>query len=169
MIRRSKLERLYYKYRDIMFAEAYKVLKEKNLAEDAVSEAFIRIMKNLQKIDDENSTKTRNFLAVICRNVAVDIYRKRVRDEHFFNSIDEEYISYNTPENLVLSQESMNQLVDIITHMDSIYKDTLIMSRIYKLERNDIAQIFGISPEAVTKRIQRAKAEIINQLKKEEE
>ncbi len=39
----KKIEKLYYKYRKLMFAEAYRILDDEALAEDAVSEAFFQV------------------------------------------------------------------------------------------------------------------------------
>ena len=41
---RLKVERLYYKYRNLMYKEAYEILEDTYLAEDAVAESFIRII-----------------------------------------------------------------------------------------------------------------------------
>ena len=45
----SKFEKVYLQYGKLMYSKAYEILKEYSLAEDAVSEAFIRIFKNLHK------------------------------------------------------------------------------------------------------------------------
>ena len=50
---KSKFEQLYHLYRYTMLHVAVSILKETQLAEDAVHEAFIRIAKNLHKIVEE--------------------------------------------------------------------------------------------------------------------
>ena len=40
---RLKAERLYEQYRYLMFSEAYEILQDKSLAEDAVQQAIIKI------------------------------------------------------------------------------------------------------------------------------
>lgn len=161
-----KVEKLYYTYRNTMYEEAYNVLNDSSLAEDAVSEAFVRIIKNLDRISLEESSRTRNFLAIVCRNVAIDIYNKRKRE--IITAAESDYVYPCTPEDLVIDSESVSKIMDIVNAMNPIYKDTLILSRIYNMSRADIASIFEISPETVTKRLQRAKAEIRKQLAKEE-
>ena len=51
--KQTKVEKLYYTYRNFMYDEAYAILNDQSLAEDAVSEAFVRIIKNLDKIKIE--------------------------------------------------------------------------------------------------------------------
>ncbi len=71
-----KVERLYKKYSNIMFSEANKILQDKQLAEDAVQQSFIKIISNLHKIDENNCPQTKNFLVIICINVAKSICKK---------------------------------------------------------------------------------------------
>ncbi len=168
MNKKTKLENLYYTYRQSMFQEAFSILEDKSLAEDAVSESFVRIINNLNKIECDNSPRTCNFLLTICRNVALDIYRKRKLNNSYFREPEKDFFFCNTPENIVIDNESVNRIMDIILNMDAIYRDTLILSKVYHVSRGDIAEMFGISAEAVTKRLQRAKAEIKRQLAKED-
>ena len=43
-------ERLYYKYRNLMYTVAFDILHNTSDAEDAVSEAFLRIAKNFSLV-----------------------------------------------------------------------------------------------------------------------
>ena len=61
-----------------MYLEAYKVLGDKNLAEDTVSESFVRILNKLDRIDEVNKNATKSFLSIISRNVAIDLYKKKL-------------------------------------------------------------------------------------------
>lgn len=166
MKKQTKVEKLYYTYRNFMYDEAYAILNDQSLAEDAVSEAFVRIIKNLDKIKIENSSHIRNFLVIVCRNIAIDIYNKRKREVLTMSEV--EFVADSTPEDLIINSESVRRIMDIVNNMNPIYRDTLILSRVYDMSRADIASFFGISAEAVTKRLQRAKIEIKKQLAKED-
>lgn len=168
MNKREKVEKLYDTYRDVMFREANKILDDEMCAEDAVSESFVRIIKNLDKIEADGSIRTLNFLVLVCRNVAKDIYNRRKRESKVFCSKDEALVLSETPEDIVINRESVNKIVDIISSMDPIYKDVLILRKIYGVSRCDIAKLFGITDEAVTKRLQRAKKQIKKQLREED-
>ena len=56
---RVKFEKVYKNYRNILLNRAYEILKERQLSEDAVHNAFLKIINNLPKIyePDSNSTK----------------------------------------------------------------------------------------------------------------
>lgn len=163
---RTKVEKLYYQYRKLMYKEAYAILEDKTLAEDAVSESFIRIINNLHKIDENICPRTRNFLVIICRNVAKDIYNSRknkISYEHTEDITNPIYI-----EDIVINRETVNRIAEIISGMDSKYKDVLILRRAYEMSREDIAKIFGISVETVKKRLLRANNMIKAKLEKED-
>lgn len=162
---RTKAEALYYEYRRLMYKEAYEILKDKMLAEDAVSESFIRIMSNLHKIDEKVCPRTRNFLVIICRNVAKSMYNARKSE------LTAEYVenigNIPTPEDIVITKETKKAIVKIVSSLSPKYKDVLILRRAYNMSREDIANIFQISVETVKKRLQRAKAMILKELEKE--
>ena len=65
----TKLERLYMKYKNVMFYVANNILHDKFLAEDAVHQTFIKIYDLLYKINENDCRKTRNFLVIVCRNI----------------------------------------------------------------------------------------------------
>lgn len=67
---RLKIERLYMCYRSLMYKEALEIVQNSHSAEDAVSESFVRIIKNLHKIDEQNRPKAQSFLVIICRKFA---------------------------------------------------------------------------------------------------
>lgn len=49
---KSKFEKIYFKYRQLMFKVANDILSDEYLAEDTVHKSFIKIMKHLDKIND---------------------------------------------------------------------------------------------------------------------
>lgn len=163
---RTKVEQLYFEYRKLMYKEAYEVLRDKNLSEDAVSESFIRIINNLHKIDENICPRTRNFLVIICRNVAKDIYNSRKNTVPY--EYPEDTADITDIEDIVINKETVKRITDIISTMDSKYKDVLILRRAYDMRREDIAKIFGISVETVKKRLLRANNMIKAKLEKED-
>ena len=48
----QKVERLYQKYKNLMYHEAFQILKDHAQAEDAIHQSFVKIMANLDKVDE---------------------------------------------------------------------------------------------------------------------
>ena len=61
----SKFERVYHKYRYLMLHIAKQILHNHHDAEDAVHQAFVAIIENIEKISDVDSPKTRSFVVII--------------------------------------------------------------------------------------------------------
>ncbi len=161
----TKLERLYYKYRYIMYTEAYNILQDSHLAEDALSESFLRIEKNQHKIDENNIEKTKSFLVTICRNVAKDIYNKRNNASTIPH--DEAYIELQNPLDVVITNESLAQIAQEIERLSPETRDTFILNIVHNMSIEEISKILNINKETVKKRLYRAKQQIKNALKKE--
>ena len=76
---RWKFEQLYTKYKDLMHYTAYKILRNDRDAEDAVHDAFLAIVRNIEKISAVERPKTRAYVVTIVENKAIDLYRKKQR------------------------------------------------------------------------------------------
>ena len=74
---RSKFEKLYLRYRDTMYAVAYRILQNPQEAEDAVHHAFLKIIENISKIQEIDCPKTKGYVVTIVENRAIDIYRRK--------------------------------------------------------------------------------------------
>ena len=48
----AKLEKLYLSYNKVMYKVAYGILNDHQLAQDAVQMAFVKIIDNVEKIDE---------------------------------------------------------------------------------------------------------------------
>ena len=72
----SKFEVLYKEYRSTMYNHAYGILKDKYLAEDAVHNAFLKLTKNLEKVNEIKCKETRNYLVILVRGAAIDFYNQ---------------------------------------------------------------------------------------------
>lgn len=144
---RSKLEQVYIKYKDLMFYVANQVLHNTQDAEDAVHQAFVSILKNLDKISDVESQKTRGFVVVIVERKAVDILRARHRaDETVLN---EEITQSAAPEPIGLEQA--------IALLPDHYRNVLTLKYVNGFSTGEIAKMLGITPSGVSKLLFRAK------------
>lgn len=73
----SRFEQIYYENRNLLYYCAYSILGDVQLSEDAVSEAFLALIKNMDKIAGNDAERTRSYLVIIVRNAARKICRSR--------------------------------------------------------------------------------------------
>lgn len=170
----NKIENLYNQYSKLMKLEAYKVLNDHALAEDAVHQAFIKIMNNMEKINHNNEAKTRNFLVIVCRNTAIDILNNRTylnqksESIDFENTDDDTIVDSSEPCGVLIDRENVKRLAKLIEKLPPIYRDVLLLEKLYHHTKEEIAQILNINYETVRKRSLRARNMLINELRKEE-
>ncbi len=165
-----KIEKLYCQYRYLMYSEANKTLHDHHLSEDAVQQSFIRIINNLHKIDEIICPRTRNFVVIICRNVALNMLNKRTylnKNITDFNELEISDDSLNEPLNILISKESVFRIGAVIEDMPPIYRDTLLLKESYGYTNQEIADLMGISYETAKKRLFRARKLLIQSLEEE--
>ncbi len=150
---KDKFTQIYNEYKDLMLNLAYSILKEKSEAEDAVHEAFLRILKNLHKIDEISCPKTKGFVVVIVKNVSKTMLQKRKK--HKTLEIIEDIVGIN--QNVVADEIDAKYVAECIEKMPEIYKEVLYVKYRFDCSLNETAKILGISKSAVEKRFQRAK------------
>lgn len=171
----EKIAFLYDKYSKLMKAEAYKILNDHALAEDAVHQAFIKVIKNIHKINVENEAKTRNYLVIICRNTAIDIYKSRSYLNNNSESLDFEtdeddnIVDFREPVKVLIDREKVERLSYIIENLPPIYRDVLLLEKLHNNSKEEIAELLSIKYETVKKRSLRARKMLIEALEKEED
>jgi RNA polymerase sigma-70 factor (ECF subfamily) len=153
---KTKFERIYYKYRNLMFYIAINILKNRQDAEDAVQKAFIKIARNIKQIDEIECHKTKAFVVIVVERVAINDYHKKKKEPHI--SYDE--IPYSIPidmnlEEIVLSNAVFTDILKGISELPVKYCDALTLKYVYGLSGKEISDIVGVSHAAVRKRIER--------------
>ena len=63
--REAEFERIFNEYREMAFRVAYGVLRDRQRAEDAVQEAFVRVYRNLAAFEGRSSPKTWVYRIVV--------------------------------------------------------------------------------------------------------
>ena len=85
----SKFEHIYTKYRGLMFYTAKGVLQDSYLAEDAVHETFLDIIRIIDSIRANNEKELSQFLRVLTHHKAVDMVRKCTRQKKSDTEIED--------------------------------------------------------------------------------
>lgn len=152
---KDKFERVYHKYKGIMLSCAYSILKDESLSEDAVHEAFLKILNNLSKIDEVDSPRTRGFVIVVTENTAKNIYNKENRAK--IVELDES-IPYNkTTEQAVEQNLTAELIAEKIAELPENYRRALMLRYLNGLSDREIASALGISDSLARKRLERGR------------
>ena len=139
-----------------MVAVAYSVLRDHQLAEDAVQEAFARRLVNLRRLKEAG--KFAPWLARICRNAAVDMVRNRpsqVRAEDVSQPGDGP------------ADESIAQIVrEAITKLPASLREVTVLRYYHDCSYEQISAVLGLSKMTVNGRLTRAKRRLAKDLRR---
>lgn len=161
---KSKFTELYLEYKNLMYHIAYNILRDEQDAEDMVHKAFLSILKNFNQVEDIKTKKTKNWVALIVRNHALNFYTKRqnrCKKTVYLDEI-EEIPNLDCVETVTDEYD----LKELIALMPIKYRDILQLVIVYEHDYKHIAQELSITPENARKRFQRAKS-ILKQLLRE--
>ena len=156
-----KFERVYNKYRYLMLHVANKILQNHHDAEDAVHQAFIAVIENLEKIIEVDSPKTRSYLVIITERKAIDLMRQNNRRQTL--ELNEEILGIEIPFDLD------NPVAAAIAKLPAHYREVLLLRFDNGFTTREIASILNISDSGVRKMIVRAKKALQELLEKEGE
>ena len=162
---KNKFEYIYEKYKKLMLYKAHEILHDYSLAEDATSEAFIRVYKNLEKIEDPDSNMSVGFIVTIVRNVALTMVKK---EQHWHNEeLSEEITGDIQIETKVLSDISASRIIEITDQLSEDLKSVFLLKYAHEMSHKEIAEMLNITENTVTVRIHRAKKKMCELLTKE--
>lgn len=166
----DKAAELYQCHGRLMLATARRMLNDPYLAEDAVSEAFIRILNNLDKINRMNGDQIRGFVVIIVRNICIDMLRKQGRSRA--EPLEEEYEGASEWEEPVFEEVSVREacarLSDAVGRLRKEYSDVLYLKMEFGFSAREIADVLKIRPETVKMRLIRGRKALREQMGREE-
>jgi RNA polymerase sigma-70 factor (ECF subfamily) len=165
----SKFEYLYRRYKNLLYYKAWEILRDPMAAEDAVSEAFIRVYRNLDKVDDPDSPRCAAFLGTIVRNVALTMAKKRTvtplpvstnAEEDWNDGGNNEPADPFDLEAAVIDRISEEQIYLIVNRLDEESRTIFVLKYAYDLSHREIASQLGMTENNVTVRLHRARKKL---------
>lgn len=154
MYTKSKFEQLYEKYIKLMLYIAMQMLRKPADAEDAVQQAFVSVLENLDKLGDVDSPSTKCYISTIVKHKCIDIIREQKKYELVGeNNIGRGYIH---PER--------RGVVEAISQLTPHYRDVLLLRYEYGYTTEEIAQFYGMRRDSLQKRLWRAKEQLKEKL-----
>ena len=158
---REEFEIFYNDNKNLGYSKAYSLLHDEQAAEDALSEAFLRLAKCFQKVHNLSSHKLRAYFVIIVKNVAIDMLRHSgsVNEIRFDDEID-----YSDSE---IEDVNIERLEECIKRLSEADRELLYLRYELELSHIDIAKSFGITEAASRQRLRHAKAKLKAELLKE--
>lgn len=155
MKKKNKAELMFELYEQKMYHVAFSILNNEWQAEDAVMDAFEKILKHDKSISDPYSEDTKRYVIRVVRNAAIDIYRRNVRDRDNITLINDDSGRVFHQE-IEFDSDFSNEVAEIIIGLPKEYREVLYERYAKEKTVKETAQTLQISESAVRKRQERA-------------
>ena len=146
---KMRFEQIYLKYRGLMYHVADSILHDHQEAEDAVHNAFMKIIKNFSKFQNTPAKDLAPQITVIARNEAISLLRKKPDAAQL-----EDWTGLAETSETVSDYHS---LVDSFTRLPQTYRAVMEMKLLLGYSDGEIAAKLGLSKTAVSTRVSRGR------------
>ena len=155
---RDTFEYLYNHYKRLCLHKATEILRDPMLAEDAVSEAYLRLYKNIHKVGDPTDNRSVSFLMTILRNTALTLLAREKKQPLEFP--EEERADDFDLEGHILSELSSEGILALVYGLGDELRSVFLLRFGQDLSHREIAGILGITENNVTVRLHRARKKL---------
>jgi RNA polymerase sigma-70 factor, ECF subfamily len=161
---RGAFARLVAAYQGPVYNLCYRMLGNAPEAEDAVQETFVRVYSKLHTYQPDK--KLSSWVLSIASHYCIDRLRRRHGDPI---SLDDEAVAtvlparQAGPEENVLRNEVRDEVQAAVNRLDPMYRVPLILRYWHDLSYSEIAEVMGLTVQAVKSRLHRARLQMIEE------
>jgi RNA polymerase sigma-70 factor (ECF subfamily) len=149
-------DKLYDRYSGKIYAKSISLLRDEDLAEDAVQEIFMKILLNLSKFSGKSKVST--WIYSITYNFCIDIIRRKKKDPSMLmDNFSGDNDMIDDVEDAFLLETNIRRLKTILGKIPSSDKAILLMKYQDDMSIRDIGSILDKSESAIKMKIKRAK------------
>ena len=158
----TAFSRLVEAYQRPVYNLCYRMLSNAPEAEDAAQETFVRMYTKLHTYQPDR--KLSSWVLSIASHYCIDRLRRR-RGQWL--SLDEEPMATTLPsqnrgpEELALRAESRDEVQRLVDMLPAAYRVPLILRYWHDLSYAEIAEVMGLTVQAVKSRLHRARLQVI--------
>lgn len=147
---KEKFEQLYQNYLKLALYRAREFLPNEQLAEDAVSIAFLKIAQNIHKIDEVISPQTKALIMRVVERSAINLYKTENRHQSRKTILEE-------AEEIEAEPVQDHYLADLILELPEQYRSVLLLKYAENYKSKEIAELLGYTVSKVDQLASRGK------------
>lgn len=147
---RRAIDRLYRHYHQRLLRYAYKLCGTRELAQEAVQEAWIRAMKTLNRLEDPRAF--RSWMYNLVRWRSIDLLRSASRYGE-----DTEVSLRETSTMPEIAMDDANELRQAINRLPLVERQIIHLFYLDELQVKEIARVLDIAAGTVKSRLNRAR------------
>ena len=150
---------LYLMYGKLLWYVSVKILKDRDLAEDAMQQTFEKIIKKVSLLQGfRDLEKAKQYMYVVARNTALAVLRVQQKVLLFDELFPESGTSPDPVAETMINRIEAEELKERVQNMSPTYGEAFFLRYFLELEYGEIADTLSISVSVVQHRVSRAKA-----------
>lgn len=156
----QSFQKLVETYSHKLYAAAYRILGDKEHAEDCIQEVFIKIYNKIDTFDEKSKFST--WLYSVTVNTAIDHHRKQVKHSRNDSEDFETFVADNSdnPEKSVWLDSISETTQHALMQLSEEVRLAFILRHHEERSIKEISQILEVNPNTVKNRIFRAVARL---------
>lgn len=163
------IEGLYLEYRQLMYGMALRVTRNGEMAQDAVSESLLALIKKIDVLRSLECNKLRSYVVITVRHTAITLLKRGRRelpqeDDAFVNLSD----SFGA-DDAALDNAGVEEIKRAVRALPEREREIMLMRFFREMTDDEIASALGIRPVTVRVQISRARKHLALLLGKEGE
>lgn len=155
-------QQLYHRYFQRVYAYVGSRVGQQHDAEDLVSEIFLRVIKHLDQLRNEQRISFAAWLFVIVRHAIADHYRRnRLSNQQVDLDVEETLSAAGPkPDEVLIGIEEAAQLRQMVTALSERKREIITLRYYGGLHNHEIAIVLGIGEKTVSAYLSRALQEL---------
>ncbi len=152
------LQILYHRYLGRVYGYAAARIADQHDAEDVVSEIFLRVVKHLPQLRNQQHLSFAAWLFTIARSVVSDHYRRNGNEQALLDldTAAPLVAAEPTPDRLVSQQEDAAHLLALVGGLTDRKREVIMLRYYGGLHNHEIASVLGIGEKTVSAYLSRA-------------
>ena len=151
---------LYEQYRPRVYRFAFKLLRDRDQAEDIVQDTFLKARKSIQTLNQNHSLVS--WLFAITRN---EVYSHIRRTRGNGRADVDDVWDSETPLDEVVGAETVVVVQNMIAQLKPDYKEVILLREYERMSYAEIARVTGDTEGAVKARLFKARKALVKKLK----
>lgn len=167
---RATFAAFYEKHKGRCLRVALAITKNQDWAEDAVQDAFLKMIKQKDEYFSDPRKRTGTQIVIIVRSRAIEILRREKRLDHSLL----ENVEHLTPDHapnafrVAAGKDALERIKRHVSQLDEVNQAIYEMKFIRQMTDGEIAEEIGISKNAVALRAHKLRKSIIEKMEAED-
>lgn len=159
---------LYRRYRDRVYAFAYRMVGSQTVAEDVIQETFLVLIEHPERYQPERASML-TFLCAIARNHVMYYLRQHRRDvevdfENGRSDAEAPRELRRDPLQELLEEELVAEVNLAIADLPPLQREVIVLREFQELSYEEIATVIGVGVNVVKVRLHRARQSLAHRL-----